>query len=176
MVTKIIIAVTALIKAKHMAVKSKAITMKDRFLIFRLLRNKKMLHLSAMSSKIHALLGQVKGDHHRDQDVNKAIVDYDPVVCMTPFNQANTNQEEVGDDKDPDLTNYLFSELDFEMDASESVIDLVKNARELDETHFNLEDEIDHVADVFIKRFHMRMQIQKQDSFKRYQEMLNRGV
>lgn len=168
--------ITALIKAKHMAVKSKAITIKDRLLIFGLSRNKKMLHLSAMSTKIHALLGKVKRDHNRDQDLNKVIVDYDSNVCMAPFNQANTDQEEVVDEKDPDLTRYLFNERDFKMDANESVIDLVKNARELDATNFNLEDEIDHVADVFIKRFYMRMQIQKQDSFKRYQDMLNRGM
>ncbi|KAG0501611.1 hypothetical protein HPP92_001683 [Vanilla planifolia] len=45
-----------------------------------------------------------------------------------------------------------------------------------DETEQDLEEEIDQAADLFIRRFHTEMMIQKQDSFKRYQEMLARGM
>ncbi|KAH9328507.1 hypothetical protein KI387_000615 [Taxus chinensis] len=39
-----------------------------------------------------------------------------------------------------------------------------------------LEDEIDDLADIFIRRFHAQMRFQKQSSFKLYQEMLDRSV
>ena len=38
------------------------------------------------------------------------------------------------------------------------------------------EDEIDRVADVFIRRFHDQMKLQKLESFKRFCEMLERGA
>ncbi|CAN6251646.1 unnamed protein product [Urochloa humidicola] len=41
---------------------------------------------------------------------------------------------------------------------------------------FRLEDEIDRVADVFIRRFHDQMKLQKLESFKRFCEMLERGA
>jgi hypothetical protein len=41
---------------------------------------------------------------------------------------------------------------------------------------FRLEDEIDRVADVFIRRFHEQMKLQKLESFKRFCEMLERGA
>lgn len=183
LVKKIMAAVTALIKARHVAVKRKAMTMKDRLLIFGLLRSKKMF-LPGVSSKIHALIAHVKGEHHGAEDLNKAIVPYDPMACVAPTDQVYTglalvdgeedDYEEDDDDKYPDLTHCLFDELEFD-NGTESVIDLVKNSRE-DASNFNLEDEIDHVADVFIKRFHRRLQMQKQDSFKWYMEMLNRSV
>lgn len=39
-----------------------------------------------------------------------------------------------------------------------------------------LEDEIDILADAFIRRFRTQMYLQKQDSFERYRAMLNRSV
>ncbi|CAD6244334.1 unnamed protein product [Miscanthus lutarioriparius] len=44
------------------------------------------------------------------------------------------------------------------------------------EGEFRLEDEIDRVADVFIRRFHEQMKLQKLESFKRFCEMLERGA
>jgi len=44
------------------------------------------------------------------------------------------------------------------------------------EGEFRLEDEIDRVADVFIRRFHEQMMLQKLESFKRFCEMLERGA
>ncbi|PUZ75791.1 hypothetical protein GQ55_1G235000 [Panicum hallii var. hallii] len=44
------------------------------------------------------------------------------------------------------------------------------------EGEFRLEDEIDRVADVFIRRFHDQMKLQKLESFKRFCEMLERGA
>ncbi|KAL8534972.1 hypothetical protein ACS0TY_010845 [Phlomoides rotata] len=78
------------------------------------------------------------------------------------------------DDKYPDLRHSLFDEeeekelaqlLD-DPSSSISAIDIVKNGKEKGEK-FNLEDEIDEVADLFITKFHKRMRLQKLLSFKR---------
>lgn len=87
-----------------------------------------------------------------------------------------------GDENDrekyPDLTHWMFvSEEDPEFDdPGGSVIDLVKNSKQEAGEPFSLEEEIDHVADLFIKRFHRQMRIQKQQSLRERQEMLQRGL
>ncbi|KAJ8633989.1 hypothetical protein MRB53_027325 [Persea americana] len=182
---QIISALGSLIKAKSIAVKSKTNAMKARIIIFGLLKNKKVL-LPALSHKIHALLGHVKrgGEGGDDDDENKKIVVCDSMADEAPSNACRTlaviddgdnyNDGEEDDDKYPDLTHSLFDELEFD-DGSGSVVDLVRKSRE-DGSDFNLEDEIDHVADVFIRRFHRQMKMQKQESFKRYKEMLDRSA
>lgn len=86
--------------------------------------------------------------------------------------------------KYPELTQSLFKrededELDLG-DPNGSVIDLVRNNKEagggVNHEDFKLEDEINQVADLFILKFHKRMRLQKLESFKRYQEMLQRGT
>lgn len=90
-----------------------------------------------------------------------------------------SNQEDVGEDdqkdKYPDLRHSLFEDDDdddYDMGRPGSVIELVKKSKEARKggeigEEFKLEDEIDEVADLFIKRFHRHMWIQKQNSFKR---------
>eukprot|EP00268_Persea_americana_P013401 TRINITY_DN15871_c0_g1_i2.p1 TRINITY_DN15871_c0_g1~~TRINITY_DN15871_c0_g1_i2.p1 ORF type:complete len:197 (+),score=45.98 TRINITY_DN15871_c0_g1_i2:97-687(+) len=186
---QIISALGSLIKAKSIAVKSKTNAMKARIIIFGLLKNKKVL-LPALSHKIHALLGHVKrgGEGGDDDDENKKIVVCDSMADEAPSNACRTlaviddgdnyndgeEEDDDDDDKYPDLTHSLFDELEFD-DGSGSVVDLVRKSRE-DGSDFNLEDEIDHVADVFIRRFHRQMKMQKQESFKRYKEMLDRSA
>ncbi|XP_021822970.1 uncharacterized protein LOC110764333 [Prunus avium] len=51
-------------------------------------------------------------------------------------------------------------------DQFESVIDIVKNSKQKAGQEFSLEDDIDHLADLFIRRFHRQITIQKQRSFK----------
>jgi hypothetical protein len=60
----------------------------------------------------------------------------------------------------------------------QSVIELARGAAAAEAgggAEFRLEDEIDHVADVFIRRFHEQMKLQKLESFKRLCEMLDRS-
>ncbi|RWR86899.1 DUF761 domain-containing protein [Cinnamomum micranthum f. kanehirae] len=189
---QIISALGSLIRAKSIAVKSKTNAMKARIIIFGLLKNKKVL-LPALSHKIHALLGHVKrgGEGGNDDDENKAIVVYNSMADEAPSNPCHTlavindgdnyndgeeedDDDDDDDDKYPDLTHSLFDELEFD-DGSGSVVDLVRKSRE-DGSDFILEDEIDHVADVFIWRFHRQMKMQKQESLKRYKEMLDRSA
>ncbi|KAL5700524.1 hypothetical protein ACHQM5_025956 [Ranunculus cassubicifolius] len=167
---------TSVVKAKSLAVKNKTSAIKTRFLIFSILKNKKVL-MASISHKIHALLKQ---DDKKDEDNNQAIVLYKEETNMS---QSNTGllewkevEEEDNDEKYPDLRHSLFDSDGDELDDNTgSVIDLVRNAKEEGED-FILEEEIDHVADLFIRRFHRQIKMQKQASFKRYQDMLDRSV
>ncbi|KAF6134033.1 hypothetical protein GIB67_038324 [Kingdonia uniflora] len=177
---EIISVLKAVIKSKSMALKSKTRDIKTRLIIFSLLRNKKDI-MGSISDKIHSLLQQQRSPptyNAAEGSKGKAIVVYETTTPSEtiPDNHSCTyevvNQEyyELEDDKYPDLTHTLFD------DETQSVIDLVKNSKEGVGKEFILEDEIDNVADLFIRRFHHQMRLQKQESFKRYQEMLQRSV
>ncbi|KAL5979924.1 hypothetical protein ACLOJK_039036 [Asimina triloba] len=172
----------SLSKAKSMALKGKTNATKARLIILGLIKNKKVL-FPAISHKIHALLGHDKAGHGDaagdDHDPNKAIVIYNPCVELSTVDDHACGygiscDDDNDDDRYPDLTHSLFDELEFD-DGSQSVIDLVRNQRE-NAADFSLEEEIDHVADLFIRRFHRQIKMQKLESFKRYQEMLYRSV
>ncbi|KAI3967322.1 hypothetical protein MKW92_034782 [Papaver armeniacum] len=150
---------STVVKAKSLAIKTKTSAMKTRLLIFSLLKTNRKVLVGNITHKIHALISHLDSKKHDDnnavdEDKSKAIVLYNPSL--------------------PDLTHGLFDlEDDDFVDQAGSVIDLVKNAKEEDGKNFSLEDEIDTVADLFIRRFHRQMKMQKQESFKRrYQELL----
>lgn len=184
---KVVSIVVTIAKAKSMAVKSKTAALKTRFVIFRLLHNKKLLP-STISQKIHALMSlqKVRDCSLGIQDHCKAISLNNAAREEKLANADHHHQEDyesvyyVEDEDYPDhLTHSLFDLDDDEdedddgiVDNAGSVIDLVRNSRE-DGSQFNLEDEIDHVADMFIKRFHRQMRLQKQESFKRHQENMD---
>lgn len=138
--------------------------------------------MATISHKINALIGQdnKKNEENTEGDHGKAIVLYKEVANETKPNiellEWNTEDEDH-DHKYPDLRHSLFDSDGDEYDNNTgSVIDLVRNSKEDHGEDFRLEDEIDHVADLFIKRFHRQIKLQKQESFKRYQDMLQRGV
>lgn len=173
--------IVSMVKSKYMAVKSKTSAMKSRLLIFGLLRHKKLL-MSAINHKIHALMGQEKGGETptNTEDISKALVLYNAGKNEATPSTTHTEVVTCEDDDDdyPDLRHSLFDDEDDDDglgDTTGSVIDLVRNSKE-DGSEFILEDEIDHVADVFIRRFHRQIRMQKLESFKRYQEMLERSV
>ncbi|XP_021902696.1 uncharacterized protein LOC110818220 [Carica papaya] len=158
---------SSIAKAKSMAIKSKTSAFKVRLIMFSLMKNKKLL-LGSISNKIHGLLGQ----HDKEENGHKQD-DADASKDIIVHNAMATEEEEEEDDKYPDLTHSLFNE-DDEMDLDDeqqggSIIDLVRNSKEEGED-FRLEDEIDHVADLFITRFYKQMRLQKLLSFKRHQE------
>ncbi|KAJ9683137.1 hypothetical protein PVL29_018931 [Vitis rotundifolia] len=176
---QIISVITTVAKAKSLALKSKTSALKTRLLVFSLLRNKKVL-MASISHKLHALVGQ---QEKTEDDQSKAIVVYNamaneslssPVCTESVQMEEYYGYDEEGDEKYPDLTHSLFDS-GGEQEVGGSVIEMVRNSKEQGE-NFVLEDEIDQVADLFIKRFHKQMRIQKQQSFKRYQEMLERSV
>ncbi|GJS39651.1 putative zinc finger, CCHC-type containing protein [Tanacetum coccineum] len=170
---------SSITKSKSLAVKSKVEAMKARVIIFSLLKNKKKLPLTlrtgSISHKIHALL---LGGTTTDSSDNK--VNNEDNLQLVLQNTTSFGDYDNEDIKYPDLRHSLFDQeddddLDDLGNPNASVIDLVKNSMENDGEDFSLEDEIDHVADLFIMRFHKRMRLQKLESFKRYQEMLERS-
>lgn len=192
-------------KAKSLALKTKTRDIRTRLIIFSLLRNKKIL-MSSVSEKLRALMGQQDHHHYhhsekKDEDEeegegeegeSKAIVvhDNDAVYSSVHESLPNPTHTEVADDfenqeeecgendenKYPDLTHTLSDDMELENGGrGGSVIDLVKKSKPEGE-EFRLEDEIDHLADLFIQRFHRQILMQKQLSFKRYQDMLDRSA
>ncbi|XP_044462551.1 uncharacterized protein LOC123193578 [Mangifera indica] len=179
---KVICLLSSIAKAKSISIKNKTNAAKARLVMFSLMKGKKLL-VGSISNKIHGLLGH-HGDHEADQ--SKAIVLYNAIAAMEPAQSSSSypHQQEYYNDHDekyPDPTHSLFNKDGFESDDDDddqggSIIDLVKNSKEGGGNDFSLEEEIDHVADLFIKRFHKQMRLQKLESFKRFQEMLARGV
>ncbi|TXG48990.1 hypothetical protein EZV62_024865 [Acer yangbiense] len=172
---QVICLVTSVAKAKSLAIKNKTNAAKARLIMLSLMKNKKVL-MGSISNKIHNLLGH-QTSHREDNDVvedqSKAIVLHNAVE---PHSSSSCTQYVYDDDKYPDLTHSLFDEEEFEFDdQGGSIIDIVRNSKEEGE-NFSLEEEIDHVADLFIKRFHKQIKLQKLESFKRFQEMIARGL
>ncbi|KAF3435340.1 hypothetical protein FNV43_RR22427 [Rhamnella rubrinervis] len=134
----------------------------------------------------------VDDDHDRSNTLvmhtNKVVACSEPQLIPNPTQTTSTvdddghadvgylKYENEDENKYPDLTHSLFELEDMksieEEDPRASVIDMVKNSKEEAGEEFKLEDEIDNMADIFIKRFYQQMVFQKQQSLKRYQEML----
>ncbi|OMO99256.1 hypothetical protein COLO4_13404 [Corchorus olitorius] len=194
-------------KAKTLALKSKTKAIKTRLVIFSLLQNKKLLmtsisqklnalmgHNNDHDTKLE-LEDHVSGDHGDEQQRQAAIVLYNRKNAMwvpsksappqtadetaAEIQMALQAEDEEDEDKYPDLTHSLFEseEMEFQQNPGGSVIDIVKHSKEDKGEEFRLEDEIDRVADLFIRRFHRQMRLQKQLSLKRHQdEMLETSV
>jgi Cotton fibre expressed protein len=179
---QLITTIVTAIKTKSMVMRTKTSSLKTRLSIFNLLHNKKLLS-STINHKIHAIMGHDKNNDEvslkqQHRDCSKALVlykgdkkhetdegdDYYLDMYSPSFNGSFIYEEGV-DDQDEEIVN-----------GTASVIDMVKGTKEGGGEEFSLEDEINHVADVFIKRFHRQMKMQKLESFKRYQEMIERSA
>ncbi|KAL6989584.1 hypothetical protein U1Q18_015337 [Sarracenia purpurea var. burkii] len=137
----------------------------------------KKVSVDSISGKIKAILQCHGEDLDLDEhDQSKAIVPYN---ASAPSSSSSGGHGEDVDPDDPDLTHSRFEdEEDKETelgDSNGSVIDLVRNSKEGDEDVRD-DDDIDRVADLFIMKFHKRIRMQKLESFKMFQEMLQRSV
>uniref|UniRef100_A0A5B7BL69 Uncharacterized protein n=1 Tax=Davidia involucrata TaxID=16924 RepID=A0A5B7BL69_DAVIN len=161
-------------KAKSAAIKSKTNAVKARLIVVSLLKNKKF-SLGSISHKIHAAIVGVGGGHQQDEAANINVL-YNALANEPHSSSGELVVDDGDDDKYPDLRHSLFDDEDYLGDPNGSVIDFVRNSKELEGEDFSLEDEIDHVADLFITKFHKRIRMQKLESFKRYQDMLDRSA
>ena len=159
----------ALGKAKALAAKCKTSTAKTRLLFLGLFRSKKMIFSSITHKlRIHAAQEKIHDNLPLFLAPKEEITEE---VVKEEEEEENDDDEDEDDDDDndddryPDLRHSLFDD-----DVTGSVIEMVKNARGEDQGEFVLENEIDHVADVFIRRFHRQIMLQKLESFKRNQE------
>lgn len=135
----------AILKAKSVAVKSKASAVKTRFIIFKLLHDKNALVGAFPRQKNELSFGEERASHHDgENEVVLHQVEEDDGFLEERYDRLQQDDEFVRD----------FGERDGEFDG---------------------ENEVDRAADVFIRKFHEEMMIQKQESFKMYQEMVARG-
>ncbi|KAE8663838.1 hypothetical protein F3Y22_tig00112864pilonHSYRG00004 [Hibiscus syriacus] len=179
---QIINGLAAIAKAKSMAIKSKTKAIKTRLVIFSLLQNRKLLVVSSLSDKLNALMGRNEEISNEEEDDRVSGDQRSPSIVLHNSGNAamwipSTPQTKYEDDEEeekyPDLSHSLFDSEEMEFaDSGGSVIEMVKNSKEDRGEEFRLEDEIDRVADLFIKRFHCQMRLQKQLSLKRRQEMM----
>ncbi|KAI6677433.1 hypothetical protein NL676_038229 [Syzygium grande] len=201
MLKQMLTALSAMAKSKSMALRGKTNALQTRLIIFSLLHHNKKFFVSTLSHKIQNLLSH----HHHHQDEKKpreeagdadvaaeqpsenSIVSYYnskalahesmpiPTHCEPAKDKEEEDDDDEVDEKYPDLRHTLFDDIE-DSSLGGSIIELMKHSKEDRGQEFVLENEIDHVADLFIKRFHRQMRLQKMESFKNYQEMLSRSV
>lgn len=206
MLKQMLAALSAMAKSKSGALRRKTDALRTRLIIFSLLHHDKKFFVSTLSHKLqNFLLHQHHHHHHHDEEkpheeaddadlaaeqpsendivsycTSEALV-HEPMPVPTHCEPAKYEEEEDGggDDEDDekclDLTHTLFDDSD-DSSSGGSVIELARHSREDRGEEFVLENEIDHVADLFIKRFHRQMKLQNMESLKNYQEMLQRSV
>ncbi|WOL18703.1 hypothetical protein Cni_G27500 [Canna indica] len=132
----------AVLKAKSLQA---AVRNKTRLIILGLLPSKKVNLVS--KRMLHALKGHG----------NAAAAGEEEVVLSRELMELSLGFVD-DDDVYPDLTHCLFNEEEEEEDGSAcSAIDLVRSSREGSGPEFKLEDEIDQVAEVFIRKFRRQM-------------------
>ncbi|XP_030539515.1 uncharacterized protein LOC115747472 [Rhodamnia argentea] len=205
MLKQMLAALSGMAKSKSLALRRKTDALRTRLIIFSLLHHDKKFFVSTLSHKLQNLLSQHHHHHNLDGDKpweefedadvggeqlnENAIVSYcdsealvhEPMPVLTHCEPAKDEEKEEYDDdggddkKHPDLRHTLFDGIK-DLSSGGSVIELVKHSKEDRGEEFVLENEIDRVADLFIRRFHRQMRLQKMESFKNYQEMLGRSV
>lgn len=164
-----------LLKKAVTVFKSKTSALRTRLLILASLR-RRMATVGALSNRIHALMAdrekaRVDCDKAlvlprvmagREKPVNGEIVDLSHLALFDQedgggypdwtdslFNDDNCyTNEDNGDDHDVLLDAF---------DDKPSVIDIIRSNREVEGLEFNIDDEIDQAADMYIRRFHERM-------------------
>ena len=153
---QVISILAAIAKAKSTVVKSKTSAIKTRLMLFNLLHNKKAM-MSLVTQKVHASKGENK------------VKDYNKDLASCKFSLAKLVEHVDGEEEEEEYPYITNPSLDLEIVED----DCGDYDSGLD---FILENEIDKAANAFIRTFHRQIEIQKQESFKRYQEMLERSV
>uniref|UniRef100_A0ACD5XU34 Uncharacterized protein n=1 Tax=Avena sativa TaxID=4498 RepID=A0ACD5XU34_AVESA len=164
--------------------KSKTGVLAGRILVLAVLHRRRMSSVAVISHKIHALVSQVVADGER-VDCHKSLVMRkveNRQVGVHGFDMANDLSyqlaqfdQESGHGGCPDWTLHpIFSDDDncyteeseedddgdvcgMDDEDEPSVIDVIRNNREIEGLEFNIEDEIDQAADMFIRRFRQQL-------------------
>ncbi|PQQ00917.1 uncharacterized protein Pyn_39869 [Prunus yedoensis var. nudiflora] len=119
-------------------------------------------HGSHQHQPVDLIINPTDDDHiHMTADSEDNIDIDDDIDHGYLHNLVEAQAQAQAGDHHLDVDRYCEEE-----DQFESVIDIVKNSKQQAGQEFSLEDDIDHVADLFIRRFHRQITIQKQHSFK----------
>ncbi|VVA35787.1 PREDICTED: cotton fiber [Prunus dulcis] len=117
-------------------------------------------HRSHQHQPVDLIINPTDDDHIHMTADSEDNIDIDDDINHGYLHHLVEAQAQAGDHH-LDVDRYCEEE-----DQFESVIDIVKNSKQRAGQEFSLEDDIDHVADLFIRRFHRQITIQKQHSFK----------
>uniref|UniRef100_A0A0E0EH31 Uncharacterized protein n=1 Tax=Oryza meridionalis TaxID=40149 RepID=A0A0E0EH31_9ORYZ len=173
-----------LLKKAATIVRSKASTVRARLLIVASLR-RRMAMIGAISHRIHALMAEKEKPrvdyyiNNKSHDGNKAlalrkVVVHDEMVIADDHDRhlselSMFDQEDHHGYSTDHWTHSLFNDDDTcysddqddcgdDGDGDEpSVIDIIRSSREDEGLEFNIDDEIDQAADMFIRRIRSRM-------------------
>ncbi|BFG27228.1 hypothetical protein CerSpe_135020 [Prunus speciosa] len=119
-------------------------------------------HGSHQHQPVDLIINPTDDDHiHKTADSEDNIYIDDDIDHGYLHNLVEAQAQAQAGDHHLDVDRYCEEE-----DIFESVIDIVKNSKQQAGQEFSLEDDIDRVADLFIRRFHRQITIQKQHSFK----------
>ncbi|CAN6244419.1 unnamed protein product [Urochloa humidicola] len=185
---------------KSTAVGTRASSLRTRLIVLGIMRNKKLL-LSAIQSKIHAIMGgggtsgsnganavatghgssegATAGEHLFLAGGRKAaaVLQSLPSFAVEQENRAIVLSSLPSFALERDGGGEEAAEYgDGNGGEKQLAIAAAAAPPGSEGEEFRLEDEIDRVADVFIRRFHDRMKLQKLESFKKFCEMLERGA
>uniref|UniRef100_A0ACD5XGN8 Uncharacterized protein n=1 Tax=Avena sativa TaxID=4498 RepID=A0ACD5XGN8_AVESA len=167
--------------------KSKTAVFAGRLLVLAALQRRRMTSVAAISHKIHTLVNADRGrvDFHKGLVMckikNRQVFDHgvdmatDLSYELTLFDQDsghggcldwtlhpifseddNCYTDEYADDDDGDV---LLDACDCDPDheVERSVMDVIRSNRKIEGLEFNIEDEIDQAADMFIRRFRQQL-------------------
>lgn len=169
---------SGLLKSKSSSVKGKAAhVMKSKVAVLGHIKNKKIFGLikskkifGAISGKMNSLFGYEEKQRQYSSDNNMALMAYhasqpdDERFCEV-LQQCEPGLE--------GLVNALL-ESDLPTDNPRNSVSVIVEGQGM--STCSVEDEIDILAEDFIRRFRSQMVLQQQNSFQRYEEMLDRGV
>lgn len=126
--------------------------------------------MNSLSHKMSALIHRTEKDEARDDHkLDKTISDtvFNCNACVPASPEPYFNDRWLYDDCEDKESENLEELAVVEEEPGGSVIELVKQCKEDGGEEFKLEDEVDILADLFIKRFRSQMRMQKQLSLRR---------
>ncbi|KAE9590189.1 hypothetical protein Lal_00027903 [Lupinus albus] len=192
-VLKVVIAdLRSMAKSKTMALKSKTNAIRARLIILSLVMNKKFV-VSSISHKFQSVLRHHSNPNEEclledRSNKNKAMMVFNEINNNNTIVSNPSETQRVVEDNDQDgyesyykyeedydygdgkcmyldLTHTLFESENLDLEGS--VNELVKSSKEEEGQELKMEEDIDYMADLFIKKFHRQIMLQKQDSLKR---------
>lgn len=168
MVRQVWSVLSSVLKSKSNAVKGKAAhAMKTKIVVLGLIKNKKIF--AAISHKMNSLFGLEDSEGQYSSDNNTSLTMYyasTPVDEM-PCEDLQHCEQELGH------LSHAIHDSEWPSDNSRNYVSAIESSRM---STCSVEDEIDILAEDFIKRFRSQMLLQKQNSFQRYRDMLERSV
>ncbi|KAL3630899.1 hypothetical protein CASFOL_023883 [Castilleja foliolosa] len=134
-----------MLASKYLAIKAKVKDIETRLIIHSLL-----LHDNKLIRHLRRYINLPNNTTIEDDDYYQSL------------DSNATTPDEKKMEIEPDLIHTRFEK--DEDHYSTSVIEMVKNAKEEQGKEFRLEDDIDQLAELFIRRFHHQIQLQKHHS------------